>query len=155
MSETIKKFTDLSDVTNQIESFQTEPNRDEPSNIDENEKINDNITQNDKDELISISECIGLLNEDDELINDYIENNKETIFESPMKTTGNNYQYNEENDFYLRNFENAIKTVVNEKSFSCLLDESDTNTINKFFKLTSKIFSIFYFLSKNSKGIKK
>lgn len=82
-----------------------------------------------------MSECFELLNDDDQLINAFIEKNKDTIFESPSKNNQKEYQYIEENDFYLRNFENAIRTVVNEKSFSCLLNESDTNTLNLFSKL--------------------
>jgi len=49
-------------------------------------------------------------------------------------------QYNPDFDFYLRNFTNAIESVLEQEIFSCLLDEFDREIIKKF-SLLGSIFS--------------
>jgi hypothetical protein len=42
-------------------------------------------------------------------------------------------------DYYLLNFTNALEAVLSEKTFCCLLDASDYETIDRFSSLSSKI----------------
>ncbi len=100
----------------------------------------------------SCTESVKIVNEenslssDDHLINSYIDTNKETIFtpkkpvvssSSPSSTQARR-EFNDEYDYYLNNFEAAIKSVLNERAYSCLLNDFDIQTINTFSQLPSK-----------------
>jgi len=87
--------------------------------------------------------------------------NKETIFtptkqvpleslHSPkeLDNSQTKREFNHENDYYLTNFENAIKSVLNETAYSCLLNEYDIQTINKFSRLESKRLMFFHLQKK-------
>jgi hypothetical protein len=43
-------------------------------------------------------------------------------------------------DYYLQNFTNALEAVLSEKTFCCLLDPGDYETIDRFSNLSSMIF---------------
>ena len=67
-----------------------------------------------------------------------LESNFESVKEEPRE-----YRV----DFYLENFFNAIQSVLSEKTFSCLLDSFDYETIDTFSSLSSK--NLFFFAAVN------
>ena len=91
---------------------------DEASNDDE---IDDLLLKLDYEKLEKI-------NSNEFLAND--SNQQETIIQST--------QIKQEFDYNLNNFENAIKSVINEETFKHLLNDIDLEIIKKFSYLSSK-----------------
>lgn len=74
--------------------------------------------------------------QENKLLKEYIEKEEAVVLKqtqtSPSKLDA---------DYYLRNFTNAIETVLNEATFSCLFDQTDFDVIKRFSMLSGKIFT--------------
>jgi hypothetical protein len=93
---------------------------------------------------------------DEKLINNFLDNtdisslpsrncspikNKENKNNTSIHSNDSNIslsQYNPDFDYYLKNFTNAIESVLDQETFSCLLDDFDREIIKKFSLLSSK-----------------
>ena len=108
----------------------------------ESEVVQETIEINASKEYLTLSQCLDILNESEERLQEKEVKQLEFLVEDSITTsqysTAPTSQYNLEDDYYLTNFEDAIRAVYNQDSFSCLLNEFDSEVIKKFSKLSCK-----------------
>ena len=105
------------------------------------EVVQETIEINASKEYLTLSQCLDILNESDERLEEkdtQVEFLVDDSIATTQLSTAPTSQYNLEDDYYLANFENAIRAVYNEDSFSCLLNKFDSEVIKKFSKLSCK-----------------
>ena len=126
--------------------FQTD--KDERDSTKDDEILNEFINQNQNMQYLSPMKTQRTRSEsssyytvesvqDNEILNEFIDANQAAYF-SPVKSQQTNKSVSYESSYYLDNFEKAIKTVLSEESYSCLLNETDSNVIDRFSRLSSK-----------------
>lgn len=74
---------------------------------------------------------------DDQLLLSSIDQIEKNIKESSFNRENDSIKSEPTFDYYLNNFENALQTVINQDTFSHLLNDFDRETIKKFSNLTS------------------
>ena len=104
-------------------------------------------------ELDVVTESSNDSEKNNRLINEFLDKNpeifneefkqlekKSTSLNESMEMSQSQRRLSGSKDFYLENFESAIKSVLDESTFCCLLDDFDFQIIKKFSLLSSNSF---------------
>ena len=129
---------------------------------EEDDDLNKHPIKRYKSEIIQTkTEIVENFNEDsdEKLLNNFLDNtdisslpsrnctpvkNKEKSNNTSIHSEDSNLsfsQYNPDFDYYLKNFTNAIESVLEQETFSCLLDDFDRDIVKKFSTLKSNTHS--------------